>query len=340
MNKNIAILILFILIINLIALTGVNCEAGKILYVGGTGTGNYSCIQNAIYNASNGDTILVFLGFYNESIIVNKTIDLIGKNKNNTIIDTNNSFYCAILIQAQNISISGFTIQNNTVGIYVVGYETLSENNTITNNIFRTNDCGIYLSNLTCCTLIHRNIISNNHGEGIRLYGSNNNIIEGNAINKNGGFGIAIWDSSNNNLLKNNIIAENLKGITLRRWCNNNIILENEILKNQKAGISLTYSFYNNLSKNYIMNNSFGLSVGDSSENIIYNNNFSGNNQGIYLYDSPNNTIEQNNIFYRNNQDIWDGSRTIKTPGFELPAVIFLILLVFLFKRKRNVYQQ
>jgi len=337
-NKVISMLVFFLIISNFSVFISINCQGGKILYVGGTGNGNYSSIKNAITNASNEDTIIVYPGLYFEKIVVNKTINLIGKNKNNTIIYANNNLYTAILVDAQNISISGITIQNYSIGIYVVGYENLSENITITNNIFKNNDCGIYFSNFSSDSLIYNNIISNNSGEGIRLYRSFDNIILENIITENGGFGIALWELSNNNLLTNNTIENNLKGIALRRWCNNNIIVENDILKNRKAGISLTNSFNNNLSKNFVLNCSFGFYLDDSSENIISRNNFSGNHRGIYLYDSPNNTIDENNTFYENDHNIWDGSRTIKTPGFEFSAVIILFLLVLLFKQKRNVY--
>ena len=59
---------------------------GKVLYVGGNGPGNFSKIQDAINNASDGDTIFVYSGTYDEIIIVNKSVDLIGQNKSDTII--------------------------------------------------------------------------------------------------------------------------------------------------------------------------------------------------------------------------------------------------------------
>ena len=39
---------------------------GITYYVGGTGSGNYSTIQNAINDASDGDTVYVFQGTYNQ----------------------------------------------------------------------------------------------------------------------------------------------------------------------------------------------------------------------------------------------------------------------------------
>ncbi|RLF45340.1 MAG: hypothetical protein DRN29_06910, partial [Thermoplasmata archaeon] len=64
---------------------------GNILYVGGSGTGNYSRIQDAIDDANDGDTIFVYSNSspYYEHIIINKSINLVGENKNTTIIDGN-----------------------------------------------------------------------------------------------------------------------------------------------------------------------------------------------------------------------------------------------------------
>jgi len=49
------------------------------LYVGGTGPGNYSTIQAAIYASKDGDTIFVFddKSPYVESIVIDKSIQLL-----------------------------------------------------------------------------------------------------------------------------------------------------------------------------------------------------------------------------------------------------------------------
>ena len=60
---------------------------GSTLYVGGSGPGNFSKIQDAIDNASDGDTVFVYSGSYYENVLINKSIRLIGENKSNTIIE-------------------------------------------------------------------------------------------------------------------------------------------------------------------------------------------------------------------------------------------------------------
>ena len=69
MNKNIlttGIILLFILsALSPISFgynvkTSIKRNAGNTLYVGGNGSGNYTKIQDAIDNASDGDTVFVF----------------------------------------------------------------------------------------------------------------------------------------------------------------------------------------------------------------------------------------------------------------------------------------
>ena len=62
---------------------------GNWLYVGGSGPGNYTRIQDAIDNASDGDTVFVFgkSSPYNEHLSIDKSITLQGEDKTTTMID-------------------------------------------------------------------------------------------------------------------------------------------------------------------------------------------------------------------------------------------------------------
>mgnify|MGYP001636576991 CR=1 FL=1 len=49
---------------------------GNTLYVGGAGPGNYTTIQDAIDDASDGDTIVVYPGIYYEhQVLINRRSD-------------------------------------------------------------------------------------------------------------------------------------------------------------------------------------------------------------------------------------------------------------------------
>ncbi len=94
---------------------------------------DYSTIQEAINNANEGDTIFVRNEIYHEHVIVNKTVSLIGENKNTTIIDGNQAG-TVVTVTAENVSLNNFTIQNGEIGL-----EIASNGNTITSNIFSSN---------------------------------------------------------------------------------------------------------------------------------------------------------------------------------------------------------
>ena len=83
---------------------------GKTLYVGGSGPGNYTKIQDAIDNASDGDTVFVYCGIYYEHLKVEKNINLFGEDIEKTVIDAGGN-ETAVDIGAS-VNLSGFTIQN------------------------------------------------------------------------------------------------------------------------------------------------------------------------------------------------------------------------------------
>jgi len=87
--------------------------SGNTLYVGGTGPDNYSSIQSAINDASDGDAVFVFddSSPYIENLIVDKSISLIGEDRNTTIIDgTKDNYTIYILEDINEVTITGLSI--------------------------------------------------------------------------------------------------------------------------------------------------------------------------------------------------------------------------------------
>ncbi|KYK34787.1 MAG: hypothetical protein AYK22_04755 [Thermoplasmatales archaeon SG8-52-3] len=162
-------------------------KSGTILYVGGVEPGNYSTIQSAIDNASPGDTVFVYddSSPYYENIRVNKAINLIGENRNTTIINRiNNKSYTICIYGADNTFISGFTIINGYEGIWIA-----SNNTTIINNKILFNKYGIFIDNYN---EYRDNIISDNiivHNDYMGIFDGcrdSNNIVKWNVIGGNG----------------------------------------------------------------------------------------------------------------------------------------------------------
>ena len=262
---------------------------GKTLYVGGTGPGNYTKIQYAIDNASDGDTVFVYNGTYYENIEIDKSINLEGENKNCTIIFGNGTTD-TILIIANQVYLNNFTIMNG-FGIWKAGVKIYSENNVIRDNIMTDNNIGIYSHSSNSNTFI-KNLISNSWLGIILRFNSNNNLIFLNEIFNNS-YGCSI--SGENNKVIENLINNCSNGIGIGG--DNNKIRKNNISKNRDKGISVTYGNSNNISDNIIISNRwYGLIFTECEKNTIFNNKILYNSDGISILSCNNITIQKNLI--------------------------------------------
>ena len=224
----------------------------SIIYVDKKNPEYFLTIQDGIDAAKTGNTIFVYNGTYYENIVIDKSIALIGENTLRTIIDGRETGN-VIKINANNVTIKGFTIQHSGLffpnsGINVSSdYNSIedneiinnfygmtlhrSSNNSIRNNLFQNDDsCGIYMSRSSNNT-IRNNTIQNNRYNGIGVYDfSDSNVIEYNIFTHNNYCGINIRNSSYNNIIKNNF-SENNIGIHLPNP-DTNIVQDNTFLNN------------------------------------------------------------------------------------------------------------
>ncbi|MGB9854585.1 MAG: CARDB domain-containing protein [Candidatus Bathyarchaeales archaeon] len=160
----------------------------RIWIVDDDGPADFHTIQEAVNAASSGDTILVRNGTYHETVVIDKSLSLIGEQRDTTVINGD------VSIQTNNVSISGFTANSffllscaNATVVDNVAHEIylrFSSNNVLCNNVVAnnsgTNAWGLkieYSNNNIICN----NTIVNNWG-GIGFFGSENNLFYGNVI--------------------------------------------------------------------------------------------------------------------------------------------------------------
>ncbi len=209
---------------------------------------DYQTIQEAINQASGGDTIYVKAGTYYENILVYKSLALVGEDRR-SIIDGNRSGV-VVSVGAWNVTIDGFTIRNG--GDFYSGISLFSSEAKLINNNITNNRCGIDLDN-TKRNIILTNSITNN---------------------MNGISGQSLCESA----VTGNIIADNLVGIGLHLYSSRNTIDSNDIKNHWDAGIAIWESHQNVIVGNNILLNNQGnyssaIIIGHSSYNKFLHNN-------------------------------------------------------------------
>jgi len=245
----------------------------KTIYVDDSGGKDFKSIQDAIDFANPSDIIYVYSGTYKESIVINKSISLIGENKITTIIKSSLIYKNLLYINADYVKISGFTLENNHINNYAIKIN--STYSSITNNIIK----------------------ETSEGKGIYLYYSNSNIIQGNTIDNNN-YGIYLL-YSDKNTISGNAITRNNYGITLIN-SNNSDISNNTFTDNFKDGIKFDYSNNNTISGNAIGYSYHGIYLFYSNNNAIFDNSFNDNQYGIEVSKSSDNNINYHNNFINN----------------------------------------
>jgi parallel beta-helix repeat protein len=249
---------------------------GNTLYVGGSGPNNYTKIQDAINDAVNGDTIFVFddSSPYYENILVDKSVTLIGEDKQTTIIDGNeqgSGVADVVHISADNVIVQKLTIRNGSSESgsqtnYHCGIEIRSDNNIIKDNIIVDNYFGIQFGGLT---------------ETLKNDWSKNNVIEGNTIIDNKGAGIHGMYGCDSIITRNNVSLNN-KGILLDYEGCNNLVSYNTIFSNS-VGIIMSGEKNTTIRQNIIIDNVLGIENWYSNHYTIVENNIFNNEKNAEI---------------------------------------------------------
>lgn len=258
---------------------------------------DYSTIQLAINIASEGDTILVRSGTYNEHVVVNKTVSLLGSDGTviNAAGDSGSSLkpaiarWIGITVLANYSTIEGFTIINADNS----GIEVKADYCTVQNNIIEgcKNRGGISLN-------AYVDSYAQEH-DGLRYHSPNHNLIRNNTV-KSSLTGVFLSDAHANSIKLNVLENNHLAGIYFLEYSSENIITDNIFSKSSPVsegwggyGIAVGTGSSNNLfvHNNVSYNSKIGISVelhGSGyplpSMNLFYQNYMVGNT--IQAYDS------------------------------------------------------
>ncbi len=292
---------------------------------------NYITIQEAISanETLNGHTVLVEEGVYHENVVVNKTLILLGANREKTIID-GKSEGTVIDITADGVTVSNFTIRNSgshpysqgDAGLRIINSDYCGVSNntiencfhairifdssmsTLKNNIMVNNTYSLIVLGSELSTYIH-DIDTSNFIDGKPVYYLVNqgNLTIDSSIFPDVGY-LALINSTE-------IVVADLKFINagqavLFAYTTNSRIKAVQV-QNGYYGIFLYSSHRNSIVFNNL-SNCWGASIGlVLSENNKVSNNVAsiGDQYGVVLVNSSNNLIANNKVSHIRHNGIW-----------------------------------
>lgn len=308
---------------------------------------HFNTIQDCIDAASDWDTIYVSSGIYNEPIKIKKPIQLIGENKETTIID---GARATLKIESSQVRIQGFTIQNDDLSLdasrifiqnskYITIadctinsnkrgiYASDTSNLFLINNEFKNNEIAVYVTVKSGSIYFIRNTfyLETPNSYGIYAKANGKYIIQNNTFRSSQDFdnhtcGIFIDGTSE---IISNIILKCKIGIWLengKHQITNNIIKENKQIGIYSHLASAT------ISKNLIEKNGNnaitydidlepgGIIINESKTNTIdINYNIINENRGYGIHltrsFSSENTIEHNDFINNSIHALYVNSR-------------------------------
>ena len=221
----------------------------------------YQHIQDGINASTHHDIIYIFRGIYRENIIVNKSITLLGENRNHTIVDGTNKGIVAD-ITANHVNIKNLTFRNSGGFAYNAGVILRKNSCHIDNCTFYRHRTSIYIennsdNNIDSC-IIHTN------KKGILIDHSYNTTIQNCLFSHNA---IALHLNHTSSIkIKNSYVYENGIGCLLHNTSKTLIhhCAINDNNDNQ-AGIIIKKCIRTKISNSNICHNGVGIKIIESS---------------------------------------------------------------------------
>jgi parallel beta-helix repeat protein len=204
----------------------------RVLYVGGSGPGNYTRIQDAANASADGDTVFVYddSSPYQESVQIYTSITVLGESRSTTVVEGGSR---AFSVYADSVRISGFTITDvgdfwQCAGVYAISRYDRFDNLTIEDNLRMS---GVFLDHASWC-VIRDCLIQNNNYHGLRIEYSSSNLIENNTIRNVHGHGIYLANSPENVVIGNTVQEVFTAGIVLSQDATGNTVVHNNLIDN------------------------------------------------------------------------------------------------------------
>jgi nitrous oxidase accessory protein len=248
----------------------------------------FQSLQSAIDHAQPGDVIEVRAGIYNENLLIDKQLSLIGIDR--PIVHGTGSG-SVVVITADSCILRGFLVrhsggdlQTEDSGILLKSSKNRIEQNELTDTLY-----GIYFyrsqGNTVRWNTIRgrKDLEAGERGAGLHLWDSPNNIIEDNKISEMRD-GMYIQSCNDNQIRRNHV--SNLR-YGLHYMFSDRNIFEDNFFENNVAGAAIMYSNRIEFRRNAFVRNrgfsSFGILFQECNELVAENNFIIDNATGIFM---------------------------------------------------------
>ncbi len=234
--KNLDILSIGIVLFLILSFTGKTVCHAATYTVDASAGGNFTTINAAVDAASNGDSIIVRNGTYNESVSVDKSVVIQSEyGYETTFVATSSG--PGFDITVDNATIDGFTVYNTSpnsgTAIFIAGgYGSCNIiNNRCGYDAEHNSDYGIYLDDESTNNVVNGNIFNFISGAAIYLRDSNYNTISDNTT-YDGYWGICLVVNSDYNIIFGNTSSNNYVGFNVEVTSSFNTIYLNNFSDN------------------------------------------------------------------------------------------------------------
>jgi len=288
---------------------------------------HFDNIEEGIENVSESGTVYISNGEYFENLLINKSIKIIGEDKEKTIINgnrngnvisisnpscsiekiniSNSGSNSGIKIYSNNNNISNIVFYNNYYGVWI----DRKTQNSVTNNVFFGNDIAIKLSGASDSKVSNNKIYSNKL-EGIYLETCIRITIRNNYFENGGIYITGPMTSWNSHIIEENYVNDkpikylvNENGATVPSDSaqliivdSRNIDIENIDFENIVIGVQLTHCSKITINDNNFQSIDKNSIIAYFCDNITIENNNIDSGNGITVLNSENNIITKNTI--------------------------------------------
>jgi parallel beta-helix repeat protein len=282
-------------------------EAVQTLVVSAMGRGNYRTISEAIKAAKEGAKILVKEGIYQEGLVINKPVEIIGDGQTSEIILEYSDADC-ILMQTNYAKVKGLTICGQA-GLKGKKYYAVD----IPQGCLILEDCDITSDSLACIAIhgltakprISRCKIHDGKWSGIHIYEKGQGIVEDCDIFANTFSGVGIREEGNPTIRRCKI-HDNAGGILVNNK-GQGIVEDCDIFANTLSSVQITEEANPTIRRCKIHDSKqSGIFVHEKGQGIVEDCDiFANTNAGVRIKEESNPIIQKCRINRNGYEAIW-----------------------------------